>query len=85
MRLKIACTVWIAASGLALGALPAQATDADEAPDLLNEPFYAALGSYILNSDTKIRLDGSSQHGDRVDWEDTFGGGDQTRFRRHVG
>ena len=81
MRLKIACIVWIAASGLVLGALPARAADADEAPDLLNEPFYAALGSYILNSDTKVRLDGSGQHGNRVDWENTFGGGDQTRFR----
>ena len=66
-------TMCAAAAGLALCSLPVAA---DESPDLLNEPFYVALGSFILNSDTKVRLDGEGQRGDQVDFEDTFGGGD---------
>jgi len=65
-----------ATAGLALYSLPAAA---DEAPDLLNEPFYAALGSFIVNTDTQVRLDGQGERGDLVDWEQTFGGGDTTR------
>src|SRR5262245_45383523 len=79
MRLKLACIVWIATGGLTLGALPVEADD--EAPNLLTEPFYVGLGSFILNSDTKIRLDGEGQRGTNLNWEDTFGIGDDTRFR----
>jgi hypothetical protein len=71
-------TMCAAAAGLALGSLPVAA---DESPDLLNEPFYVALGSFILSSDTVVRLDGEAQRGDQVDFENTFGGGDLTRFR----
>ena len=71
-------TMWAATAGLALCSLPVAA---DESPDLLNEPFYVALGSFILSSDTVVRLDGEAQRGDQVDFENTFGGGDLTRFR----
>jgi hypothetical protein len=47
----------------------------------LNEPFNVALGSFILSSDTQVRVDGSTGRGSNVDWEQTFGGGDVTRFR----
>jgi hypothetical protein len=60
--------------------LAAPARDA-EAPNLLDDRFYLALGSYIVDSDTEVRLDGRSGPGSSVDWERTFGGGDVTRFR----
>src|SRR5262252_348700 len=72
------CSVVTAVAAMAFIPLPALA---DEAPDLLTQPFYAALGSFILNSDTKVELDGQSQRGDKINWEDTFGGGNSTRFR----
>jgi hypothetical protein len=54
---------------------------AEEAPNLLTNPFYVALGTYIVETDTEVRLNGSSGEGTRVDWESTFGSGDVTRFR----
>lgn len=70
-----ACAV---AAGLALGPV---AAFAEEAPNLLDDSFYAALGTFILNSDTEVRFDGESGRGDVVDWERTFGDDDMTRFR----
>ena len=76
---------WSVALGLPLAAAAAvalaPAARADEAPNLLDDPFYLALGSYIIDSDTEARLDGRSGQGTTVDWERTFGGGDVTRFR----
>ena len=54
---------------------------ADDAPDLLSDPFNVTLGTFILESDLSVRLDGKSDRGTSVDWDKTFGGGDQTRFR----
>jgi len=54
---------------------------AEETPSLLDDSFYAALGTFILNSDTKVRLDGDTQSGTNLDWENTFGDEDMTRFR----
>src|SRR5262245_30254649 len=55
---------------------------AAEGPDLLNQPFSLSLGTYILNTDTNIRLDASNEDtGTDLDWESAFGGGDETRFR----
>jgi hypothetical protein len=65
-------------TGLLLGST-ALADDAD--PSLLNDSFYLSLGSFILNSDTEIRFDGDTGRGTPIDWEQTFGGGDSTRFR----
>ena len=33
---------------------------AEDAPDLLKDPFYLALGTYIINSDTEVNLNGES-------------------------
>jgi hypothetical protein len=57
------------------------AAGAEDAPNLLTNPFYVALGTYIVETDTEVSLNGSSGEGTRVDWENTFGGGDVTRFR----
>jgi hypothetical protein len=54
---------------------------ADEAPNLLTDSFSLGLGTFIVGTDTKVRLDGNTGGGDQVDWENTFGGGDVTRFR----
>ena len=65
-------------SALALLPLPAFS---DDSPDLLSDSFNVALGSFIINTDTVVRLDGDLQQGTEVDWENTFGSGDVTRFR----
>ena len=67
-----------AVSALALNPISALA---DDAPNLMKDPFYLALGTYIVNSDTEVRLDGESGRGTNINWENTFGGGDVTRFR----
>jgi hypothetical protein len=54
---------------------------ADEAPNLLTDSFSLALGTFIVGTDTRVRLDGKTGEGDRVNWENTFGSGDVTRFR----
>ena len=74
-------TRWVAAVALGL-ALVAPAIRADEAPNLLTDAFDISLGTYILNSDTNIRLDGSAgQSGTEFNWEEKFGDEDGTRFR----
>jgi hypothetical protein len=62
-------------------ALCPMAVLAEDAPNLLTDPFYLALGTYIVETDTDVRLDGESGQGTNVDWEKTFGSGDVTRFR----
>lgn len=59
----------------------ATAMAADEPPNILTDPFQLSLGTFVLNSDTEVRFDGDTSIGTPVDWENTFGGGDQTRFR----
>lgn len=54
---------------------------AEDAPNLLINPFYVALGTYIVETDTDVGLNGNSGQGTKIDWEDTFGSGDVTRFR----
>ena len=61
--------------------LSSSALGADDAPDILSDPFYLSLGTFILNSDTTVRFDGDIGQGTPVNWENNFGGGDQTRFR----
>lgn len=73
----VVCPQLVAA---ALGVL-APAARADEAPNLLEDRLYLALGSYVVDSDTEVRLDGRTGQGTTIDWERTFGGGDVTRFR----
>ncbi|MEJ2514978.1 MAG: hypothetical protein P8080_09955 [Gammaproteobacteria bacterium] len=50
-------------------------------PDLLANRFSLGLGVYDESSDTKVRLNGQSSIGDRIDLENTFGVGTITRFR----
>jgi hypothetical protein len=66
---------------LAVLGLSPLAAGAEDAPNLLTNPFYVALGTYIVDTDTEVSLNGSSSEGSRVDWENTFGSGDVTRFR----
>lgn len=69
----------LAASGFLLLA-PAVAL-AEDAPNFLDDRFHLMLGSYIVNTDTEMQLDGNAGTGTVVNWEETFGGGDTTRFR----
>jgi len=77
-RLARRTAVWALLAVLALSPI---AADAEGAPNLLTDPFYLALGTYIVETDTDVRLDGESGQGTDVDWEKTFGSGDVTRFR----
>jgi hypothetical protein len=66
----------------ALLLLGSPAAMADEAPNLLTDPFNLAIGTFILSSDIEARLDGESGRGTTVDWERTLGDdADQTQFR----
>lgn len=78
LRASCGTAAWAIVSTLALAPVAALA---DEAPNLLDDSFYAALGTFVLNSDTEVRLDGESGRGDTVDWERTFGDDNYTRFR----
>lgn len=66
---------------LAVLGLSPLAAGAEDAPNLLTNPFYVALGTYIVDTDTEVTLNGSTNQGSSVDWENTFGSGDVTRFR----
>lgn len=50
--------------------------------DLLTDSFYVTLGTYIVGTNTTVRVDGEDSVGDRVDLDRTFGAGSDTnRFR----
>jgi hypothetical protein len=69
----------MAVAGLALLPLPALC---DEARGTLDDSFYIAVGTFIVNTDTTLRLDGDAgQQGIPIDWEKNFGDGDVNRFR----
>ena len=85
-RVPVRSIVCAAAAAVTLVPVAAQsqgviAEARDEAPNLLEDPFYIGLGTYIVNSDTEVSLNGEGGQGTRVDWDRTFGGGDVTRFR----
>lgn len=56
-----------------------------EGPDLLDQGFDVSLGTFVVDQNTEVRLDGQTTGqvvpGTPVDWEKTFGDGDSTRFR----
>ena len=54
---------------------------AGDSPNLLEQKFFVALGSYVVDTSTDVRLDGELDEGTRFDWEQSFGEGDVTRFR----
>lgn len=54
----------------------------DDAPGILRDSFYIAVGTFIVDTDTTLRLDGNAgQQGRPIDWEKNFGEGDVNRFR----
>jgi len=70
-----------AASALALllGTVPARA---DDGANLLSNRFQVAAGTFVLETDTDIQLNGDSGEGSAIDWERDLGDdGDETRFR----
>jgi hypothetical protein len=60
--------------------LPMQAF-CEDTPNLLTDPFSIQLGTFLVNSDTKVRFDGTAGQGTPVDLSHTFGKGDETRIR----
>lgn len=73
-----AARVALGATLLLLGTGAAVAADK---PQPLDDAFAVSLASFVLSSDTKVRLDGDTSAGTEFDWENTFGIGDATRFR----
>ena len=65
----------LAATGLA------SAARADDAPNLLEDPFHVALGTYIVSTEPTVQLNGETTRGDKVDFDSVLGGGDETRVR----
>ncbi len=49
--------------------------------DLLTNPFYVALGTFIVDTDTTVSLDGEAGQGSRIGLEKTFGDDSATRIR----
>ena len=69
-----------AVAGLAY--LAAAAPALAEGPDRLNDPWGFQLGTFIMDSETTLQVDGDTQQGTPVDWDSTFGDeGDKTRVR----
>jgi hypothetical protein len=64
--------------------MTAQAAFAD-GPNLLDEGFDVSLGTFVIDQNTDVRLDGKTAGevipGTPVDWEKSFGDGDLTRIR----
>jgi hypothetical protein len=51
-------------------------------PNLLEDKFNVTLGTFILESNSRVRLDGpTGELGTDFDWEQNFGGSDANRFR----
>jgi len=65
--------------GVGLPCAPAMSADT---PDVLNDPFNFALGTYLVDADTDLELKGDAgERGTPIDWNRTFGEGSLTRFR----
>lgn len=70
-----------ALAGAVAAVLASPSALAEAAPNVLTDPFQVTLGTFILGSDTEVRLDGDTTVGTPVDWERTFGDDDANRFR----
>lgn len=76
MRLLPLC---VALAGLSV---PTARAAGDGAPDPLNDTWELSLGMYVVEANTDVTLDGKAgEQGTKVDWNQEFGGGSQTRFR----
>jgi hypothetical protein len=73
---KVARWSWLVAT-----ALGATAAHADEAPNLLTDPFHLAVGTFIISTEPTVQLNGETVRGDGVNFENVLGGGDATRVR----
>jgi hypothetical protein len=75
----------VRAAGWAILAIATMAAStpvqADEAPNLLTDPFHVAVGTFIISSEPTVQLNGETLRGDRVDFDSVLGGGDATRVR----
>jgi hypothetical protein len=68
-------------AGLATLILMPRPAVAAESPDLLGQAINVSLGTFLLEQDTKVQLNGEAGPGTPLDWERTFGDQDSTRFR----
>lgn len=69
----------VAVAGLGLLPVPALC---DNARGVLGDSFYIAVGTFVVDTDTTLRLDGDAgEQGIPIDWERNFGDGDVNRFR----
>jgi len=71
-------TAVAAAAALLLGS---PAVFAEDAPNLLNDSFQVALGTFIITSEPSVQLKGDTSSGDKVDFDEALGGGDSQRIR----
>lgn len=77
--LPASAVAWVGAAVCLLGSGTARA---EEEPSLLDDSFYLAIGTYLLDTDTEVQLNGEAGEGTDIDWERDIGDdGDQTRFR----
>lgn len=68
-----------AAIAILLGAMTARA---DDGTSMLSNRFQIAAGTFVLETDTDVQLNGGSGSGTDIDWERDLGDdGDETRFR----
>jgi hypothetical protein len=69
----------VIAGGVFLALCAGQA--AAEDTELTQQPFQISLGSFTNESDITISADGDTSEGTELDWGDTFGDVDGTKFR----
>jgi hypothetical protein len=81
------CIRWIhrpqsSAAGLAGLVLFPVAALCQDLASVLDDSFHISLGAFLVDTDTKLRLDGEAgEQGRQIDWERSFGEGDVNRFR----
>jgi hypothetical protein len=54
---------------------------ADEMPNLLTDSFQVALGTFAIDSEPTVQLNGETGMGDKVNFDEALGGGDAQRVR----
>jgi hypothetical protein len=67
---------------LSLAALPTLSSAESSQDSLLNNTFKVDLGTFLVSSDTKVRIDGDAgEAGTEIDFDSDIDYGDQTRLR----
>ena len=54
---------------------------AAEGPNLLTDDWQFSIGTFLINTEPTVQLNGDTQAGTEVDFDDALGGGDATRVR----